>query len=69
MRIEGHVEQLPDAVADELFDKRSYESQINMHCSSQSERVTSCKVLMERENQKRKMFNPASVPRPSNLYK
>ncbi|GJQ71271.1 hypothetical protein Trydic_g11010 [Trypoxylus dichotomus] len=67
IRIEGHVEQVPDNVSDELFDKRSYESQINMHCSSQTERIASSYVLEEREREKRKIFQSTPIPRPQNF--
>lgn len=68
MRIEGHVEKLPDEICNKLFEKRSYESQINMHCSSQSKRLSSYNFLKERENVIKKMFDPNAIPRPDNLY-
>lgn len=68
VRIEGHVEQVPDAISDELFDKRSFESQINVHCSSQSERISTCHILKEREFEKRKIYQSDNIPRPHSLY-
>nr|XP_022903067.1 uncharacterized protein LOC111415566 isoform X2 [Onthophagus taurus] len=67
VRVEGPVNVLPSSESDELFNRRAYDMQVNIHCSTQSDRIQSFDVLNERELIVRNKFDPSKVPRPENF--
>ncbi|XP_060526611.1 pyridoxine/pyridoxamine 5'-phosphate oxidase [Cylas formicarius] len=64
VRVEGDVEKLPIAVADEYFEKRPFQSQIGALCSDQSKPVAGRHSLVEKENYLKKKYSDGGVPRP-----
>lgn len=64
VRVEGAVEQVPDAQSDKYFAERPYESQIGAWASQQSEVMYNREALLDRMNRYRMQFSGKDVPRP-----
>jgi pyridoxamine 5'-phosphate oxidase len=64
IRVEGRVEQVSDAEADEYFASRPRESQIGAWASRQSERLVSREELEQRTRECDARFGAKPVPRP-----
>jgi pyridoxamine 5'-phosphate oxidase len=64
IRVEGDVEPVSDAEADEYFATRPRESQIGAWASTQSAMLAAAAVLDERIREVRDRFDGAPVPRP-----
>ncbi|MFO0873857.1 MAG: pyridoxamine 5'-phosphate oxidase [Phycisphaerales bacterium] len=64
VRIEGSVAHTADAESDAYFAGRPRESQINAWASNQSRPITNRAALVELQDQMRRRFDGAAVPRP-----
>lgn len=64
VRIEGRVEQVSDAEADEYFASRARGSQIGAWASAQSSQLTSRDELLQRVQQVEERFAESEVVRP-----
>ena len=64
IRIEGHVELVSDAEADEYFATRPYGSQISAWTSAQSQPIASREELEQRHRAFAERFPEGAVPRP-----
>jgi len=64
VRVEGEVQKLPFAEADEYFRRRPYKSQIGSLCSDQSKPVASRDVLIAKADELRGKYKENEVPRP-----
>jgi pyridoxamine 5'-phosphate oxidase len=64
VRIEGRVEQVSDAEADEYFASRARGSQIGAWASAQSTQLTSRDELLQRVQQVEERFAESEVVRP-----
>lgn len=64
VRIEGHVERMPDTDADEYFATRARDSQIGAWASDQSRPLDARETFEQRCEQVRRQFEGRDVPRP-----
>lgn len=64
VRVEGRVEKVPAAEADEYFATRPYESRLGAWASRQSAPLTSRRALEERLEELERQYAGAEVPRP-----
>lgn len=64
VRIDGHVELVSDAEADEYFATRPYGSQISAWASAQSQTIASREELEQRHRTFAERFPEGAVPRP-----
>lgn len=64
VRIEGHVELVSDAEADEYFATRPYGAQISAWASAQSQPIASREELEQRHRAFAARFSEGSAPRP-----
>ncbi|KAJ8947953.1 hypothetical protein NQ318_021050 [Aromia moschata] len=68
VRVEGSVEKLPFADADNYFSKRPYQSQIGALCSDQSKPISGRDVLAAKERELKSKYSEGQVPRPPGGY-
>lgn len=64
VRIEGRVERVPDAEADEYFNGRPLESRIGAWTSDQSREIPDREALEQRRREIEARFPDGKVPRP-----
>ena len=66
IRVNGTVSLVPNQVADDYYNSRSYESRIGAWASKQSEELNSRDQLLKSiQDYKEKYSNKSEVPRPS----